>query len=128
MAGTDTRWDVISQAVDDRTAAESGEVNPNSPSTPDDDLAGRGVKRINKSRYSSVSRFIGKPSTLQEGRDLDMLNDIDENIDLELYKLLKENNVDDSLSKHIAHLFIRDPLVIFDDAISLDDSRVMVGA
>jgi hypothetical protein len=29
--------------------------------------------------------------------------------------------IDELLSKHIAHLFIRDPLVVFEDALHLDD-------
>jgi len=29
--------------------------------------------------------------------------------------------IDELLSKHIAHLFIRDPLVVFGDALHLDD-------
>lgn len=49
LANQDVRWDIISQSVDDRTAAELGESYYSSK---DDDLAGGGVKRINKSRYS----------------------------------------------------------------------------
>lgn len=30
--------------------------------------------------------------------------------------------IDDLLAKHIAHLFIRDPLVVFSEAIDLDDT------
>ena len=33
--------------------------------------------------------------------------------------------LDDLLSKHIAHLFIRDPLVIFSELIHQDDSTSM---
>ena len=59
LAATDVRWNTISQSVDDRTDAERGCI-------PDEELAvheqadmtGRGVKRLYKSRYDSISRFI----------------------------------------------------------------------
>ena len=37
-----------------------------------------------------------------------------------------DNRLDYSLAAHIAHLFVRDPLVIFDDAVVLDDETAMV--
>ena len=43
-----------------------------------------------------------------------MYNDIPVPIDEDSFKILREAGVDPALSKHIAHLFIRDPLVIFD--------------
>ena len=39
--------------------------------------------------------------------------------------MLIEGGIDESLASHIAHLFTRDPLVIFDDAIYLDDNAVV---
>lgn len=128
LAATDTRWDTISQAVDDRTAAESGEVDITSGvALPDPELAGNGVKRLSKSRYSSVSRFIGRASSSEEADDLERLNDIDANFDAELYKYATSfPDIDQSLARHIAHLFTRDPLVIFEDAIYLDDQRALV--
>jgi glutamate--cysteine ligase catalytic subunit len=128
LAGTDTRWETISQAVDDRTAVESGEVELSSGvAVPDPDLAGNGVKRLYKSRYSSVSRYIGKAASSEEAQDLERMNDIDANIDEDLYKYISSfPDIDESLAKHIAHLFTRDPLVIFDDAIALDDQRALV--
>jgi glutamate--cysteine ligase catalytic subunit len=89
------------------------------------DLAGGGVKRLYKSRYSSVSRFIGKAESLEELVALNQLNDIDANIDEEAYKMLIDGGLDESLASHIAHLFVRDPLVIFDDAVVLDDTQAM---
>lgn len=119
LAGTDTRWDIISQSVDDRTLDELG--HNEFPSDVDGDMAGGGIKRISKSRYSSVSRFIGKSISKEEQFRLDSLNDISAEFDEEAYKMLRDSNIDENLSKHIAHLFIRDPLVIFDDAIYIDD-------
>lgn len=57
---------------------------------------------------------------------MDKLNDLDANIDEEAFKMLIDSGVDHSLAAHIAHLFVRDPLVIFDDAVVLDDSTAMV--
>jgi hypothetical protein len=37
--------------------------------------------------------------------------------------MLRKAGVDDALSRHVAHLFIRDPLVIFDDSLDVDDQR-----
>lgn len=57
-----------------------------------------------------------------ENRILNHYNDMPVPIDEESYKLLREEGIDPALSQHIAHLFIRDPLVIFDGAVEeLDD-------
>lgn len=37
--------------------------------------------------------------------------------------MLRKAGVDDALSRHLAHLFIRDPLVIFSDALEVDDAK-----
>jgi glutamate--cysteine ligase catalytic subunit len=127
LAGTDTRWDVISQSVDDRTDSERGTASAaTSSASSDPELVAGGTKRLFKSRYSSVSRFIGKTESEEEQRSLDALNDIDANMDEEAFKMLLEGGLDRSLAAHIAHLFVRDPLVIFDDAIVLDDKIAMV--
>ncbi len=71
LADTDVRWDVISNAVDDRTPAEYGKVDDivrrNSSSIPE--MAGGGTIRQPKSRFSSSSRFIysHKASVANEG-------------------------------------------------------------
>ena len=127
LAGTDTRWDVISQSVDDRTDSERGAVSAATASASSDpELVAGGTKRLFKSRYSSVSRFIGKTESEEEQKSLDALNDIDANMDEEAFSMLLEGGLDPSLAAHIAHLFVRDPLVIFDDAIVLDDKTAMV--
>ena len=50
-------------------------------------------------------------------------NDIECEIDVELFQLLLQNKIDFSIARHIAHLFTRDPLVIFDDEIVVDDTK-----
>jgi Glutamate-cysteine ligase len=92
----------------------------------DPELVAGGVKRLFKSRYSSVSRFIGKTESDEEQRNIDALNDLDANMDEEAFQILLDGGLDRSLASHIAHLFVRDPLVIFDDAIDLDNETAMV--
>jgi len=43
--------------------------------------------------------------------------------DEKAYKKLLSEGVDETLAKHIAHLFIRDPLVIYSDKIKIDDEK-----
>ena len=50
-------------------------------------------------------------------------NDIDVVYDEDIYKRLLEGGIDELLAKHIAHLFIRDPLVIYEGQIELDDNE-----
>jgi glutamate--cysteine ligase catalytic subunit len=123
IADTDCRWGVISESVDDRTLAERGRCSENNEQ---EQLAGKGRRRIYKSRYDCISTYIyqgiHQNGDVMENRVLNMYNDIPVPIDEDSYKLLRESGVDPSLSQHIAHLFIRDPLVIFDGAVEeLDD-------
>ena len=129
---------MISQSVDDRTDRErgeeehdgewesEGEIENNNRQEFDPELVAGGVKRLFKSRYSSVSRFIGKTESEEEQRNIDALNDLDANMDEEAFQILLDGGLDRSLASHIAHLFVRDPLVIFDDAIDLDNETAMV--
>jgi len=124
IADTDCRWGIISESVDDRTPAERGRHSDNRTQ---EELAGKGKRRIYKSRYDCISTYIYQGIT-QDGnntmgnRVLNMYNDIPVPIDEESYKLLREAGIDPALSQHIAHLFIRDPLVIFDGSVEeLDD-------
>jgi glutamate--cysteine ligase catalytic subunit len=66
LLATDTRWGIISQAVDDRTAVEDGSVILSDEENErgserkkwvDPQLAGAGVRRLNKSRYSSGNEY-----------------------------------------------------------------------
>ena len=53
-----------------------------------------------------------------------MYNDIPLPIDEEKYHELREAGVDPALAQHVAHLFIRDPLVIFEGAVEEVDDEV----
>ena len=48
-------------------------------------------------------------------------NDIDLVKDLEIQKTLLDNGIDQALADHISHLFIRDPIVLFEEKIDIDD-------
>jgi glutamate--cysteine ligase catalytic subunit len=111
LADTDCRWGIISESVDDRTTAERGNTHEYEE---DEFLAGKGKRRVYKSRYDCISAYIcqgvdqyGNIAT--ENRVLNMYNDIPLPIDEESYQDLREAGVDPALAQHIAHLFIRDP-------------------
>ncbi|KAJ7188317.1 glutamate-cysteine ligase catalytic subunit [Mycena filopes] len=101
LADVDCRWNVIAGSVDDRTEEE------------------RGLKsrfRIPKSRYDSVDLYI---STDWINRP--EYNDSPLPYDECIYGRLREHGIDDLLSKHVSHLFIRDPLVVFTETLDQDD-------
>ena len=68
-------------------------------------------------RYSSMSRYIGQPQSPSDVIRLHRLNDLDNSVDEQTYQLLLDGGVDPVLSAHLAHMFTRDPLVIFDDTV-----------
>ncbi|KAL2196415.1 glutamate-cysteine ligase-domain-containing protein [Corynascus similis CBS 632.67] len=99
LADTDVRWNQISNAVDDRTPEELGEK----PLTND-------RWRIPKSRYASNSTYISEDARLRpEYLDPDLI------IDEDIKQQLLDGGMDDRLATHFAHLFIRDPIVIFSE-------------
>lgn len=101
LTDRDCRWSVISSSVDDRTQTE---------------LTGTGQKgRIPKSRFDSVDLYLCPNNN--------KFNDIAVVVDEEIYKQLINEGVDHFLARHIAHLFIRDPLVIFKEKLYLDDTK-----
>ena len=127
-------------SVDDRTDEEMGKA-PLSSS--------RFV--INKSRYDSIDSYISNGSLTTHHHfglffyyvDADALfepryNDLPLVYDHDIHKRLIENGtspiikprsissltvgMDDMLARHFAHLYIRDPLVIYKEKLDLDDS------
>jgi glutamate--cysteine ligase catalytic subunit len=57
-----------------------------------------------------------------KNRIINTYNDIPVPIDEDKYRDLREAGIDPLLSQHIAHIFVRDPLVIFDGAVEeVDD-------
>ncbi|KAG9244503.1 glutamate-cysteine ligase-like protein [Calycina marina] len=105
LADTDVRWNQISNAVDDRTPEELGE-------TP----LKHARWRIPKSRYASNSTYISEdPRLRKEYFDPNLI------IDPDVKQKLMDGGMDSLLATHFAHLFIRDPIVIFaEDLKELD--------
>uniref|UniRef100_A0AC35THR5 Glutamate--cysteine ligase n=1 Tax=Rhabditophanes sp. KR3021 TaxID=114890 RepID=A0AC35THR5_9BILA len=105
LADVDSRWNIISSSVDDRTYEERGLtplVTPN-----------RFV--LDKSRYDSTDCYIDNTSK--------NYNDIPLCYDEKIYAQLREGDIDENLSKHIAHMFVRDPLQVFKERIEQDDEK-----
>jgi glutamate--cysteine ligase catalytic subunit len=105
LVDTDVRWNQISRAVDDRTSEELGEKPLKSDRW-----------RIPKSRYASNSTYISEDPRLRpEYMDPELI------VDERLKQKLLDGGMDDLLATHFAHLFIRDPLVVFsEDLKNLD--------
>jgi glutamate--cysteine ligase catalytic subunit len=126
LADIDARWTVISQSVDDRTDAERGLVTTEEELLKclDEQLAGNGIRKIPKSRYDSISTYIYhcKGDELCE-RTFAEYNDISCPVDEKMKDLLRANGVDENLAQHVAHLFIRDPVVGYAGKVELDDEK-----
>ncbi|KAK6526245.1 hypothetical protein TWF694_004853 [Orbilia ellipsospora] len=101
LTDVDCRWNVISRAVDDRTDEERG-LKP----LKDNKYV------IPKSRYDSVSTYISQDPAFRSE-----YNDVDVHQNLVLKQKLLDGGMDELLARHFAHLFIRDPLVIFSESV-----------
>lgn len=104
LADVDCRWNVIAGSVDDRTPEERG-LKPS-----------RDNAVIPKSRYDSVDLYISN-----DWINKPEYNDAAVPYNEGIFKRLRNNGIDELLAKHISHLFIRDPLVIFSETIHQDD-------
>ncbi|ANZ74573.1 BA75_01356T0 [Komagataella pastoris] len=120
LADQDVRWNVISGAVDDRTPYERG-VDPLPGHGARGNIKeGKPVIRIPKSRYDSVDQYLSDPA---ESFNEDSYNDLDSPINEEAYKTLLSYGFDSTLARHFAHLFIRDPIVIFNERVHQDNTK-----
>lgn len=99
LADVDCRWDIISASVDDRTREERG-LEP----LKEDKFV------IPKSRYGTADSYLHHKHA--------KYNDIELLYDKEVYNKLRENDIDDLLAQHIAHLFIRDTISLFSEKIN----------
>ncbi|CCD23541.1 glutamate--cysteine ligase NDAI_0B05080 [Naumovozyma dairenensis CBS 421] len=124
LADQDVRWNVISGAVDCRTPRERN-VPPLLPKFNKDGLGGldevasKHVQKIPKSRYSCVDLYLGGNKFFNR-----TLNDTEVPINEKILKRLLENDkapLDYDLAKHFAHLFIRDPISVFEESINQDN-------
>eukprot|EP01147_Barroeca_monosierra_P003202 gene3202-5930_t len=107
LADVDCRWDVISGSVDCRTRQELGEE----ALTTDRYI-------ISKSRYASISSYLSE-SYLNHSSYQDIPLEMDE----EIYRRLRSANFSEPLAKHFAHLFIRDPLVVYSELLHQDNMK-----
>lgn len=105
LADIDARWKIIAGSVDDRTDEELGLVQLKNNKFV-----------INKSRYDSIDCYISN-----DDQNKPEYNDLDLVYDRDIYNKLRTHGIDELMSRHIAHLFIRDPLVIYSDKIQLDN-------
>lgn len=102
LADVDSRWNIISASVDDRTEEERGlkPLNENR-------------FRIPRSRYDVTDCYIYSCSA--------GYNDIPLEYEQQHFEKLIEGGVDELLARHIAHLFIRDPLQVFKERVEQND-------
>lgn len=99
LVDTDVRWNQISRSVDDRTAEELGEKPLQQERF-----------QIPKSRYASNSTYIAEDPRLRpEYLDPNLI------VDEKLKQRLLDGGMDEQLATHFAHLFIRDPIVVFQE-------------
>ena len=126
LADVDCRWNLIAGSVDDRTPEERGQRPLE-----------RSRFRMHKSRYDSVSRYLSPGPNVSGGCCADPdtgvppgshyykeeYNDVPFSFDPEIFKQLTEGGVDELLAKHYAHLFIRDPLVIYKELLHQDNQN-----
>jgi glutamate--cysteine ligase catalytic subunit len=122
LADTDARWNAISASVDDRTPAERG-IMPEAEATPNKHMVGGGVRRLSKSRYDSISAYLHRASHVTD-ETWAQLNDVACEVDEEVRNVLLSEGVDAPLARHVAHLFVRDPLVAFDGAVEEVDDDI----
>lgn len=111
LSDQDVRWNVISASVDDRRRSERG-LEP----------LKEGEQFISKSRYDSIDRYIGE-DLLEDKARASHLNDTDIAINDVLKKDLEKAGFDELLADHFGHLFIRDPIVIFEERLEQDNQN-----
>ncbi|XP_065566474.1 glutamate--cysteine ligase catalytic subunit-like isoform X1 [Artemia franciscana] len=104
LTGTDCRWNIISQCVDCRTKEERG-LEPLS----------RDRFIIPKSRYDSISAYISNEGS--------RYNDVPVVLNDHYLLELLEAGVEEPIARHIAHLFVRDPLVLFSEKVDQEDEK-----
>lgn len=80
---------------------------------------GKPVQKVPKSRYDSIDSYLGD-SSYTSGYFKQEYNDIVSPLNEKVYKSLVGAQFDELLAKHFAHLFIRDPLVIFSERVNQD--------
>lgn len=70
---------------------------------------------IDKSRYDSIDSYLSPQG--------EKYNDVPLIYDRDIYKKLRDNDIDHLLAQHIAHLFIRDTVSLFSEKVHQDDEN-----
>ena len=65
------------------------------------------------------------PKDEKDETGLETLNDIEDEQDENALEVAKGLGLDNMMAKHLAHMFTRDPLVVFDDAIYLNNNEAL---
>lgn len=152
LVNQDVRWNVISGAVDDRTFIEKdiepypgydyfggldvdqsvkdhfqelgGGKGVNGDSivnefgdTKLETIEGKTIQKVPKSRYASIDNYLANDAEIDEN-----FNDIISPINKPVYDKLINSGFDPVMAKHFAHLFIRDPLVVFNERLDQDNT------
>lgn len=125
LADQDVRWNVIAGAVDDRPPYERDvEALPGHKVT-GNTLENAKLKKIPKSRYDSVDQYLGDINDSKNGFHFfnSKYNNSESSkvINEKVYNKLIENGFDSVLANHFAHLYIRDPIVIFNERLDQDN-------
>ena len=107
LTNRDCRWEVISASVDDRNPFERGH------------LQSKSSIHIPKSRYGPISTYISTYSDFD-----DRYNDTELVVDKDVFNKLIDSGLDYRLARHFAHLFIRDPMVIYKELLHQDNHHV----
>lgn len=104
LTESDCRWNVISASVDCRTEEERG-LKP----------LKENQFEIAKSRYDSIDSYLSPAG--------ERYNDVPLTYDEKVYQRLREGNIDHLLAQHVAHLFIRDTVSLFEEKVHQNDAE-----
>lgn len=104
LTESDCRWNVISASVDCRTEEERG-LKP----------LKENQFEIAKSRYDSIDSYLSPAG--------EKYNDVPLTYDEKVYQRLREGNIDHLLAQHVAHLFIRDTVSLFEEKVHQNDAE-----
>lgn len=84
---------------------------------------GKPVQKVPKSRYESVDSYLSDQDYHINPYFDQSYNDIFSPVNKKVFDKLKETKLfDDVMAHHFAHLFIRDPIVIFSERIEQDNT------
>lgn len=103
LADVDSRWDVLGLTCDDRTPGERGE-----------EALKAGERLLPDSRWFPVKWYLSPEE--QE------FNDEAVPYDEQVQKRLVDAGMDEYLARHFASMYVRDPLVVFEDWLQRGDA------